>query len=154
VDGGGVCYGRAVAGKGVVSKRRYSDDEKAAALAFLRFNGGNVLKSAKALGIPHKTLDEWAKGKNQHPEVADLRNEKKEEISALIEQAVREMVGASAGKLSTANFQQLWTSVGIAVDKMQLLKGEPTNINRDVTLTPEQKKKAEELRLRLVKKVA
>lgn len=142
----------AVKGKG--AKRQYSDAEKAAALAFLDFNGGNVQKSAKALGIPHKTLDEWAKGRNQVPEVADLRNEKKEAISDLIETAVREMVGASTGKLSEASFQQLWTGVGIGVDKMQLLKGEPTTINKTLTDEERAKKAAEILekgKLRLVK---
>ena len=132
-----------------MAKRSYSDREKGAALAFLDFNGGNVERSAKALGIPRKTLDEWAKGRNQSAGVADIRREKKEDISALIERAVREMVGASAGKLDGASFQQLWTGVGIAVDKMQLLKGEPTAIHGDVTLSPEQKRKAEELRRRL-----
>jgi transposase-like protein len=126
-----VCRGGVAGGKVDVSKRRYSDREKAAALAFLDFNGGNVEKAAKALGIPRITLLDWSKGKKQHSEVSDLRQEKKEEISALIEQAVRDMVGASAGKLSTANFQQLWTGVGIAVDKMQLLKGEATQITKD-----------------------
>jgi transposase-like protein len=116
-----------------MAKRQYSDNEKASALAFLDFNGGNVQKSAKALGVPHKTLDEWAKGRNQHPEVADLRNEKKEDICDLIDSAVREMIQGSAGKASEANISQLWTSIGIAVDKMQLLKGEATQITKDAT---------------------
>lgn len=116
-----------------MGKRQYSDNEKAAALAFLDFNGGNVEKSAKALGIPRKTLDEWAKGRNQNAEVADLRHEKKEDICELIDTAVREMIQGSAGKAMEANISQLWTSIGIAVDKMQLLKGEATLITKDAT---------------------
>lgn len=116
-----------------MSKRQYSDNDKAAALAFLDFNKGNVQRSAKALGIPNSTLDEWVKGRNQNAEVSDLRNDKKVDISTLIDAAVRDMVSASEGKLSTANFQQLWTGVGIAVDKMQILKGEPSSITKDVT---------------------
>lgn len=113
--------------------RQYSDVEKAAALAFLDFQGGNVKKSAELLHIPHKTLDEWAKGRNQHPEVANLRNEKKRELAELIEDAVREMVLASGGKATDAALQQLWVSIGIGVDKHQLLKGEATSITKDAT---------------------
>ena len=116
-----------------MSKRQYSDREKAAALAFLDFNGGNVERSAKALGIPRVTLLDWSKGRKQHPEVSDLRHEKKEQISELIERAVREMIQGSAGKVADANLSQVWTSIGIAVDKMQLLKGEATAITKDAT---------------------
>lgn len=139
-----------------MAKKSYSDKEKGAALAFVDFKNGNTREASKVLGIPHTTLQDWVKERGTNEDVAEIRTEKKEEISALIEQAVRDMVGASTGKLTEANFQQLWTGVGIAVDKMQLLKGEPTAINKDVTLTPEQKKKAEELRQRLtlVKKVS
>jgi len=38
------------------------------------------------------------------PDVADLRHEKKADISALIEGAVRDMIGASTGKVGEANF--------------------------------------------------
>ena len=38
------------------------------------------------------------------PDIADLRNEKKADISALIEGAVRDMIGASTGKAGEANF--------------------------------------------------
>jgi transposase-like protein len=129
-----------------MGKRQYSDNEKGAALAFVDFKGGNTREASKVLGIPHTTLQDWLKERGTNEDVTEIRTEKKEEISTLIEAAVRDMVGASKDKIGTANFQQLWTGVGIAVDKMQLLKGEPTSINGDVTLTTEQRKKAAELR--------
>jgi hypothetical protein len=138
------------------NQRKYTDREKAAALAFLDFNAGNVKKSATALKIPERTLNEWANNRGVNEDVATSRDDKKEELSALIEQAVRDMIGASAGKLTGANFQQLWTGVGIAVDKMQLLKGEPTNITKELLADAERERIKGELRrgLQLVKKGA
>jgi transcriptional regulator with PAS, ATPase and Fis domain len=54
-------------------KRQYSDQEKAFALVALDSNQGNLHRTAKELRMPRKTLAEWAKGKNQSPVVAKIR---------------------------------------------------------------------------------
>lgn len=132
----------------VVSKRKYTDAEKGAALAFLDFKGGNVRQAAEALKIPHKTLDEWAKGRINE-DSAEIRTDKKEEIAELINAAVTDMIGASTGKLADANLQQVWTSVGIAVDKMQLLKGEATTITKELMSGEDRELIKRELRQKL-----
>lgn len=133
--------GKSGAGK-KATKNTYSDREKGAALAFVDFKNGNTREASKALGIPHTTLQDWVKERGVNQDVAEIRTEKKEEISELIETAVREMITASTGKSGEANLQQIWTSIGIAVDKRQLLKGEPTGINKNVSeLTDEQRAK-------------
>lgn len=111
-----------------MSKRQYSDNDKASALAALDANEGNVNLTSKQIGVPRKTLGEWAQNRHVSHDMAELRHDKKEGLATIIEMAVREMIGASATKLNGANFQQLWTGVGIGVDKIQLLKGEPTAI--------------------------
>lgn len=116
-----------------MKKRQYSDRDKASALAALDLNEGNVSRTSKQIGIPRKTLEQWAAHRHLSADVADLRQEKKAELSVIIEDAVREMIGASSAKLEGANFQQLWTSIGIGIDKRQILQGEPTSINKDVT---------------------
>lgn len=40
-------------------RRRYSDSERAEALAALAANAGNRAKTARQLGIPRQTLAEW-----------------------------------------------------------------------------------------------
>lgn len=120
--------GKGAKGREPARKRRYSDEDKATALAALDANGGNVLKTARALKIPHKTLDEWAKGRNQVPEVADLRNEKKGELSARYEAVIHELVDVLADKRANASLKDVATAIGILTDKMQLLRGRPTAI--------------------------
>ncbi len=46
-----------------MAKRRYSDQEKAEALAALDANGGNLLKTSEQIGIPRQTIQEWASGR-------------------------------------------------------------------------------------------
>jgi transposase-like protein len=108
--------------------RRYSDAERAEALAALDANGGNVSKTARDLGLPRKTLAEWADG-HIHSDVAELRQEKKIDLAARLEQIARQLAEAMPEKMAAASLQQVATSMGIAIDKMQLLRGQPTNIS-------------------------
>lgn len=43
-----------------MAKHSYTDAERAAALAVLQANGGNMLRTSKATGIPRTTLITWA----------------------------------------------------------------------------------------------
>ena len=118
----------------------YSDSEKATALAALDANGGNVAATARQLKIPRKTLDGWKAGTNVHEEVAEIRQEKKRDLADEMEKIALNLVDAIPDKIKEASLQQTATSLGIAVDKMQLLRGKPTAINQDGEMTPEQRK--------------
>ncbi len=115
--------------KGKAKRRRYSDQEKSDALVALAANGGNIKKTATDLGIPQMTLASWAKG-NVHPEVTKLRDEKKAPLADALEDLARKMIGAAPDKIGETTLQPLITSLGIAIDKMQVLRGKPTNINQ------------------------
>ena len=114
--------------------RQYSDADKAAALTSLDLNEGNVYRTAKQLAIPNKTLEEWASGRRISPEVAQFRQHKKAELRARLESVLDRLLqgmeapGALEAKLDKASLRDVATSVGILIDKIQLLKGEPTNI--------------------------
>ena len=103
-------------------KRRYSDDERASALAALAANGGNVSKTAREQGVPPMTLKHWADG-DRHPEATKMGEGKKLPLADAIEAVVEKMVGSLVGKIEAAPLQPLATSTGIMIDKMLLLRG-------------------------------
>lgn len=105
-------------------KRQYSDEDKAVALAALDANNGLVKRTATQLGIPHKTLDDWAKGRNQHPEVADLHTRKKGSLADKFENLAHLIVDAMPAKIAKATLSQCAVSSGIATDKAMRLREE------------------------------
>ena len=122
------------------TRRHYSDEERANALAALKANGGNVKRTALQLGIPHKTLDNWAKGVN-HPGAAELGNRKTADMAAALEDVAWKLLDAIPGKVEKAPLNHTATALGIAIDKARLLRGEPTSIGAKVDLSranPEQ----------------
>lgn len=116
-----------------MSKRQYSDSEKASALAALDANGGNVNQTAKQLSIPRKTLAMWASNRHLSADVADIRQEKKKELSEKLEDLAHAIVDILPAKLESTPVRDLAGALIVAVDKMQLLKGAPTNISKDVS---------------------
>jgi hypothetical protein len=113
-------------------KRRYSDEEKATALAALEANGGNIKTTAAKLGIPRMTLASWANGGCSEA-VTNIRHVKKAELADAFESLARKLVEAMHAKISEANLQATATAAGICVDKMQLLRGKPTSIREEMT---------------------
>lgn len=105
------------------SRRRYSDDERAAALAALAANGGNVQGTAKQLDLPERTLNHWANGR-VNPTVAKNGEERKKDLAAAIEDLAHKLVGhcSKDGTISKASLVQAATALGIAVDKLQALR--------------------------------
>lgn len=117
-----------------MAKRRYSDEEKANALAALASNGGNVQRTAIALGIPAKTLENWSKG-TVHPSVANLGEGKKVELADLLEETARKLV-ADLLEMASTSQKDCATALGIVIDKRQILLGKPTSVVKsDETVT-------------------
>jgi hypothetical protein len=134
-----------------MAKRQYSDNDKALALATLDANGGDVSKTAKQLKIPRQTLQEWAHNRNINKDVPDLRQVKKKELAEKLDEVAHALADnlliRAGSELSIfVPMKDMATSLGIVIDKKQLLKGEPTNITKDVSLTPAQRRLATELR--------
>jgi hypothetical protein len=113
----------------VAARRRYSDEERANALAALAANGGNVDRTARQLGIPAKTLENWAKG-DRHPESAEMGERKSGSMADALEGVAWKLLDALPGKVEKASLSHTATAMGIAIDKCRLLRGEPTAINR------------------------
>lgn len=123
-----------------MTKRQYSDNDKATALAALDANGGNVTKTARETKIPASTITEWRDGRI-HADVTDIRDEKVLELSELVEIELRAIFAEMGVKRATASYANLATAAGIFVDKKQLLAGKATErkelnaqVNGHVTL--------------------
>jgi transposase-like protein len=111
------------------AKRRYSDEERAEALAALDANGGNLSRTARQTGVPRITLRQWAQGRVA-PGVSVLRQVKKADLAQRMEDLAHALLDdlARPNRLASASVQQAATALGIAVDKMRLLRNEPTSI--------------------------
>ena len=92
--------------------RRYRDDEKAAALAALAANGGNVLRTAKLLGIPTQTITNWSKD----AEIIKLGELKKADLAVVLEATVRAMLGIVNDKSKRMTGKEAMIAAGIGVD--------------------------------------
>jgi len=112
---------------------RYTDKDKEAAIGFMTNNFNhqtgypNWTMAHKKTKISITTLKRWWNEQDSDSTI-DIRQVKKEEF---IDKAWAEILAglqAMANKRDSANYKEVATSVGILIDKVQLLKGEPTVI--------------------------
>jgi transposase-like protein len=108
-------------------QRRYSDEERANALAALAANGGNFAKTARDLGIPRRTLQDWHKG-TIHPEAAENSAPKKTALTEQFENLAYQMLEIAFAKAAELDAKAATVAAATAVDKMLLLRGKPTSI--------------------------
>lgn len=115
-----------------MSRRKYTEAEKAAALAFLDSNGGNVARTSRETGIPRKTIAEWRDGRGVNGTVAELRHENARSLGELFEEVARKYLehALSAPAVQGTSSKDAVTAAAIAFDKLQLSQGKPTEINR------------------------
>lgn len=124
-------------------------------MAALAANANNVSQTARQLGIPAKTLENWAKG-TAHPEAAKNGEQKKAALADQLEEVAERITGAMPAKIKQAGLQQCAVSLGIAIEKMRLLREQPTSlpgtgVRLDVTLlSAEQLDQLERIVLALV----
>jgi hypothetical protein len=119
----------------MATRRRYSDEQKAEALAFVQACRGNYRQASRKLGIPWQTLRNWHQdatgGMADVPECSLLGTEKKEALADRLEAFAHLLVGSLPGKVEDATLKDAATALGIAVDKMRLLREQPTQIVDD-----------------------
>src|SRR5262245_22620644 len=125
----GPSVGDIMAGKR--TRRTFTDADRLSALAALEANGGNVKRTAQSVGISRQLLCYW----RDRQKTFDT-----EKAAALegLKQGLAERCEALAGLLledlqdeeerRQASFRDKATAFGIVVDKMRLLRGEPTVI--------------------------
>lgn len=121
----------------MTTRRQYTEAERATALAALDAHNGDVMNAAKWAKVPRKTLEYWRNGGAVNEPVAELRQIKTGELADRLEELAHMLVGAAPDKIAAASLQMVATSIGIAVDKMQLLRNKPTTITEDVSSLPD-----------------
>lgn len=120
----------------MMARKTYSDADRAAALAAITANGGDVTaKLGRDLGIPVGTLRSWAAGDVKVARTANVRTLKKdaeEAIDAMCERVARFGLAYVLSWHETQPdpdprlLSAVMTSVGISIDKMRLLREQST----------------------------
>ena len=105
-------------------QQRRSDVDRAAALAVLVAEGGNVAAAARVTGIAETTIRQWRDGGAAPP--LELVDEKRDALAVMfraeVEAALKQAGSARAG----AGYKDLVMGAAIMTDKWQLLTGGPT----------------------------
>lgn len=92
-------------------------------------NAHAIVDLAEHIHVPERTLRRWFTGESNPPPDKTVRTEKKE-LADLFEDAARIYLshGVEPEVVAEVSGQSSLTSAAIAVDKMQLLRGLPTEI--------------------------
>jgi transposase-like protein len=109
---------------GTPKRRRYSDTDQAHILAALAANGGNVARTARQVGVPRGTLQQWGRRRGVPPDVAQLAHQKKAALADRLEAIAYQLLDAMSGKAAGASLLDLARALGILVDKLLLLRAE------------------------------
>lgn len=139
-------------------RRKYSDREKAEALA-LHDSGTTLTELSKITGIPDSTLSQWINGRNgMNADIPQLRVEQKGILADEIENVVWQLLHAIPSKIKKAGLGAVSTSMGIGIDKVRLLRDQPTVITESLANPVERADKSanmiEEWKRRKVQKTA
>jgi len=111
-------------------RRRYDDDFRAAAVLMLEAAGypgreGALSHVAGHLSVPHSTLSRWFRSV-QNPPPPNLVLKKRLNLVEELTDLLGLSIGAAKGAVNEAGYRELATGIGILVDKIQLLTGQPT----------------------------
>lgn len=111
--------------------KSYTDEEKRTALETVNACGGNVAEAARLVGVPERSLREWANGNCVNDEVfADFAAKKAGRVSAKIDALLDRLADSLADEdaIAAAPLQARATTFGILYDKRRLGRGETTAI--------------------------
>lgn len=141
--------------------RKYSEDDRATALAFLEANKGNLAKTARQTGVSRNTIRYWAQGGAINEKTVESSTHKKGDLAALWEAEAQAALEQATGIRDSgdANYRDLITAAAIATDKVRTLRGTITldeagellaeiltSIERNVTNGDALRKIAEDIR--------
>lgn len=130
-----------------MTKRRYGDEFRTNAVLMLEAAGypgrkGSLEHVSKHLGVPRSTMTGWYNG-TRNPVPSDMRREKKATLLEDLLELLGLTVIAAKNTVDEANFREQVTGIGILVDKIQLLTGQPTwrgeiiDLLKSGTVTPD-----------------
>lgn len=112
-----------------MSKRQYSDSDKANALLCLKANGGNLSRTAREMSISLSTIRDWRDGLGVVPDVAEIQKGMEIPLANRIDALIDQIVEAMPYKVDKASLRDAGATVGVLIDKSRLLRDKPTSIN-------------------------
>lgn len=126
--------------------KKYTDDQRIAALASLAANGGNISKTARETGVSRLTLREWqASDLSELPEVTAI----KEQLRGSFLEQIREVREAASRRMlelipEETDLHKVAGALKIANDAARLESGEATQRSevRTVDEDPERQRLA------------
>ena len=86
---------------------------------------GSLEHVSKHLGVPRSTIQSWFTG-SRNPPPPEMRREKKATLLEELVDLLGLTITAAKGTVDEANFREQVVGIGIIVDKIQLLTGQPT----------------------------
>lgn len=126
------------------TRRNYSDDQKARALALYDLCG-SLTETSRKSGIPDATLSCWIRGQRDrgNKNTEKLRNQYGQDLASQFEEIAHDVARVAKTKLqrrdaSRIPFGQLMEGGSKAVQNMQLLRGQPTSIHEEISINSHQ----------------
>ncbi len=115
----------------IKARNSYSSEVKAATLAALAVNSGNVKLTARQMGLPRRTVNAWALGRGISPAVRARAERFKKPLAALFCEVVYAVLNEllKPGRIEQASFAELTRLLDMATDKWLLLEGDPVTRN-------------------------
>lgn len=114
------------------NQRHYSDDDRAAALAVLASNNGNLSRTARETGVPRTTLIKWSREPDRAAP-STTRQEKAFDLLALFRDELGEVFKAMGRRRGQAHYSDLSRAAGIYTDKMMALSNSMPTQQVDIT---------------------
>ena len=129
----------------MTQRGHYDDKFRASAVVMLKAAGYpdnkyKLQEIADHLRVPSRTLRRWFNGENGAPP-DDVVQQVKKDLAERLEELAHKLIDAALDNLqdTDASLQQINTSLGIVLDKRQLLIGKPTEIVDDASLTDDER---------------
>ncbi len=127
----------------MAKRKRYDDEFRAGAVLMLQAAGypekeGSLTAVSKNTKVPLSTLSRWFRG-TSNPPPSNIVNNKKGTILEKLDVLTHMILDSfDLDTVTDAQLRERMTSLGIVIDKGQLLRGEPTE--RVENLTTEQRR--------------
>ncbi len=115
------------------SYRDYPIELKASVIAAIEANGGNVLATSKLFNLPRDTVNYWW---NHAERFVEVKHASSQSLADQCEGIARNLAESISGHdLSIVPLHHKASAFGVIVDRMQLLRGQPTSITVDLERT-------------------
>ena len=133
--------------------RDYPLELKTSVVAAIEANGGNVLATARLFNLPRDTVNYWWKNSERFVQIQQQNPGYVASIADKCESIAHNLADSiDSHDLSIVPLGQKATALGIVIDKMQLLRGEPTSISTSAMSEEDRQLKMAEIFSRLEQK--